>query len=638
MLLAEEVVEERSVGHLAMEVLTPHNGYVRVTHVCRTIPMEVWRVSAGEHSMECSGRHLVVTAANVSIRVDQLTDGCVLLTETGPERVSHAAPTGDVREMFDIRVDSSDHLFYSSGIASHNSTGLCAAELFKLNVLDRYRALYITPLREQSKTIADKMLDMQRASVFPPHSVTSKGYRNNHYYKESVRGGWIKLLHILTDPSKIRGNSCPSVVIDEAQDFDPDHLLEVTQVQKAFANTRMTMFAGTSKDKDTCLEYQFEMGSGGVWHVRCGCKDGWHSLGDPELVPKLMGVEGLNCPNQKNKPLDPEYGEFVHASRAQLNMNNVSFHLPQVIVPEYARGAGFLDIWSTYKKNPLPKFLREVWGLATESGYAELTEADLKKNCCEYTFEQLQQRYLSGKDRYFKLFSGVDWGGSDHDPSLRTKVSFTLHVIFGMRGDGKMVLLHARRYHGMNYMEIAESIVHDHRRLNVFAMGTDNGGGAYYNAYMRDCGKIPSGRIIHFHYTDTSMFINRIPHPEAHIMSLHRTDSLSALIADIKSTDVIWPRWDVAQGFLNDCLNVRRNLTEIPSSGRKVMRYIRTPSKADDFFHAANYAFMMKRIVAKEPTIPNQQLIDELARMFGMQEYSSADAAIMDYLGDYVGG
>ena len=32
-----------------------------------------------------------------------------------------------------------------------------------------------------------------------------------------------------------------------------------------------------------------------------------------------------------------------------------SFHLPQVIVPEYALGKGFMDIWKDYKKYPLKK-------------------------------------------------------------------------------------------------------------------------------------------------------------------------------------------------------------------------------------------------------------------------------------------
>jgi hypothetical protein len=44
-------------------------------------------------------------------------------------------------------------------------------------------------------------------------------------------------------------------------------------------------------------------------------------------------------------------------------------------------------------------------------------------------------------------------------------------------------------------------------------------------------------------------------------MSLHRSDSISALIADIKAKKILWPRWDEAVAFVGDCLNMRRNIT-----------------------------------------------------------------------------
>jgi hypothetical protein len=186
----------------------------------------------------------------------------------------------------------------------------------------------------------------------------------------------------------------------------------------------------------------------------------------------------------------------------------------------------------------------------------------------------------------------------------------------------------------MDYREIAGTIVENHNKFKAFAMGTDNGGGAYYNAYMRDCGRIPTNLIIHFQYTDTKLMLDRIPHPTAHIMSLHRTDSMSALIADIKDHQMTWPRWDESAGFVLDCLNVRRNITETPA-GRTIMRYMKPGSKADDFMMSMNYAAMMKRIVNKEPLIPNQQVIDELRGLFGMTIPTSHGT---NYLGGMDGG
>jgi hypothetical protein len=641
-LLENEIAEERSLEHLDIKVAAPGGGFVKVTHAYRTTPMPVWRIQTREFTLECAGKHLVKRYDGFT-QVDQILPGDWVLTENDWQMVASCEPIGEERELFDLRVDSEDHAYFTSGIASHNSTGLCGAELLKFCVFPNYRAIYLTPLKEQSKTIADKMLDMQRGSVCPPSYFASRGYRNNMYYKEAPSGGSLKLMHILTDPSKIRGNSVPSVLIDEAQDFDSEHLPEIEQVQKAFPDDRLTIFAGTSKDLDTCLEAQYRLGSRGVWHIPCSCPKKFHSLGDPEIIPNMMvSPEGLRCPDNKHIRLNPMAGEFVHEDRSRLNVNMPSFHLPQVIVPEYAQGKRFMDIWQYYQRytqnGQFKKFLQEIWGIAVESGMTELSEADLKKCCTDKTFARTQSDYFEDKVRYIKVFSGVDWGGSDWEPAYRSKLSYTVHVIYGMTPEGRMDLLYAHRYAGMNYREVAQHIVANHNKYQAFAMGTDNGGGAYYNAYMRDCGAIPTNLLIHFQYTDTKLMLDRIPHPESNIMSLHRSDSISAVLADIKDGNITWPRWDDSSSFALDCLNVRRNITEAPS-GRTIMRYIKHGARADDFLMATNYACMMKRIVCRESLIPNKQIMEELRTMFGISIPNDMAARMGDmFEGGYVGG
>ena len=640
MLLDHEIAEERSVEHLDRKVLAPGGSFVRVTHVCKTIPMPVWCLITEDHGLECAGKHMVITPGGAR-PVDQLREGDLIVTESGLQPVKSVYPLSEERELYDLRVDSDDHQYFTGGIASHNSTGLGGAELFKYNVIPNYRTIYLTPLKEQSKTIADKLMDMQRGSVYPPDYYARRGFRNNMYYKESPNGGSLKLLHILTDPSKIRGNSVPSVVVDEAQDFDPEHLPEINQVQKNFPTTRSTIFAGTSKDLDTCLEQQYRLGSMGVWHIPCSCPDKFHSMDpdDHEDIKKMLSVEGLVCPNTPGRILNPMAGEFVHQNRARLNLNMPSFHLPQVVVPDYASGGGFADIWKDYLSYPWKKFLMEVWGIAVDSGMTELTERDLKKCCTELTFKQTQERFFSKKQRYVKVISGVDWGGSDWEPAYRSKLSYTVHTIYGMRGDGRMDLLFANRFEGMGYQEIAGKIVEDHNRFEAFAMGTDNGGGMYYNAYMRDCGRIPTNRIISFQYTDTKYMLDKINGPEgAHILSLHRSDSISALINDIKEQKLLFPRWDDSCGYLMDCLNVRRNITEAPS-GKTIMRYIKHGAKADDFLMSTNYACMMKRVINRESIVPNQQLMDELRHLFGISIPNDTATRMGDFVeGGYVSG
>ncbi len=623
MLLDIEIAEERSLEHLEIKVLAP-GGWTKVTHVCLTVPMLVWTVTTKSHKLSCAGKHLVITPDG-PCAVDQLCAGVMFVyTQTGLELVTSVSHGSEEQQLYDLRVASEDHIYYTDGIASHNSTGLGAAELFKLSVLPSYRSLYITPMHDQLKTLAEKFMDMQRGSVFPAEYSTSRGVKNSMYYKGSVKGGFLRLMHILTDSGKARGISANSLVLDEAQHFDAEHLGELSQVQKSFPETRSTVFAGTSLDMDTCLEQQYQLGSRGVWHIHCDCKDGWHALDNKEMIPKMMSVDGLCCPHT-SRLLNPMLGEFVHEDRRMIDLKQLSFHLPQLIVPEYASGEKFINIWKDFKRMSEKQFLQEVMGIPVEAGVSELNEADLKACCSDRTFEQIQADYLSGKVRYAYLFSGCDWGGSDWNPATKVKQSYTVHTIYGLTPDGVMELIYACRYAGMNYQDIAGTIVEAHNKFKTFAIGTDNGGGSYYNAYMRDCGRIPTNKIISFNYTDTKLLLERIPHPEAHIMSLHRSDSISALISDIKAKKIRWPRWDVSSGFVLDCLNMRRNITE-SQSGRAVMRYVRHGSKADDFMQSTNYACMMKRIVTQESLIPNRQILSELSSLLGIaQTVTTAD-------------
>lgn len=612
MLRESEVAEERSVEHLGIKVQAP-SGMVSVTHVCKTVPMPMWRISTKNRSLECARKHLIRTRF-AFVAAAHLQVGQRIATVDGWETVTDAVDMKEKRELYDLRVESADHTYYTNGVLSHNSTGIGSAELLKLNVLDNYKAIYLVPLMEHVKTFGDRLTELQRGSIYPPEYILSKGFRNLRYYKESTRGGFFKMMHILTDPTKIRGNTAGRVVVDEAQDFDSEHLPEIAMVQKAFGDRKSTLFAGTSKDMDTCLEAQFQAGSRGIWHIHCSCKDKWHPLNDQQLIPKMMSVDGLKCPNN-GRLLNPMNGEFVHESPRLLAMGRASFHLPQLIVPEYASGKAFMDIWNDFKNFPLAKFLQEVMGIAVNAGITELTEQDLKKCCMDKTFAQLQDDYLSGRKRYSFVVSGCDWGGSDHNAATKAKQSYTVHTIYGVNPDGTYELIYAFRYAGMHYQEIAHMIVAAHNKFQAFAMGTDNGGGSYYNAYMRDCGQIPTNRILQFNYSDTKLFLSAIQHPEANLYSLHRSDSISAMIFDIKNQKIRFPRWDDCSGFLNDCLNMRRNITETPG-GKGIMRYIRHGSRADDFLHSSNYAAMLGRILLNAPTIPNAQIIREISSLF----------------------
>jgi hypothetical protein len=84
---------------------------------------------------------------------------------------------------------------------------------------------------------------------------------------------------------------------------------------------------------------------------------------------------------------------------------------------------------------------------------------------------------------------------------------------------------------------------------------------------------------------------------------------------------------------------MRRNIAET-ESGRAKMRYIKHGSKADDFMQSTNYAMMFKRVVLRESTIPNQQVLDEINGMFGlaMPVETRRAQSILTAMGGHISG
>lgn len=608
MLCQEEIEEIREVDGVL--VRTP-SGWKRVTHACRTVPMEVFLLKAGRFEIEAAGKHLVGVPGGDFVHVSGLRPGDVILTEDGEVSVESVCSTGERKNLYDLRIEGPDHCYFSNGILSHNSTGIATNALFRLNVIPRHHGLYVAPMKEHVKTFADKLALIEMGSAFPKQA--KKGLRTNLYYKESKSGGSMRMAHVMSDVTKIRGLTIDHLDLDEAQNFNPDLIyeIEITMKDSEFASSNI---AGTSLDKSTYLEQSYQAGSRGVWMIPNHAGK-WYSLGDPEHVKQLLHVDGLKCPITK-KLLNPADGSFIHESPRMIELGRPSFHLPQIIVPAYARGVKWLEIYRDWKDPHISEtqFMREVMGIPTEDGLQELTEAHLKA-CCDpnLTFDKLQAELKSGKANYAFVSSGCDWGGSDPKVTARLKLSYTVHVMLGVRPSGMMDFVFAKRHPSKDYREIGSDIVRSHVGMKGTFMSTDNGGGNYYNVHIRDSGGIPLNSFLVYNYSDSLKgFLSPIDHPSFNLYSLARTDSLTMLFEAIKAKRIRFPRWEESSVYLNDLLNIVRNITSSEATGRKVTRYVRVANRADDTAHALNYALTTARIALHEPGIPDAHVVRQL--------------------------
>lgn len=100
-----------------------HDGFRKVTHSNLTVPYQVFKLTL-ENGMflECADDHVIIDVGNNEVFAkDSL--GIYVNTEYGPSKVVSVEETGTEENMYDLSVDG-DHLYFTNGILSHNTTTL----------------------------------------------------------------------------------------------------------------------------------------------------------------------------------------------------------------------------------------------------------------------------------------------------------------------------------------------------------------------------------------------------------------------------------------------------------------------------------------------------------------------------------
>lgn len=517
------------------------------------------------------------------------------------QAVKSITPLGD-KPTWDVEV-TGDHNYVLDGIVSHNSTNLCCRLMQLSRMIHYWKALYLSPHGEHAKTFADNYKQIETG--FRWRQVTGIGskFRDNLYYKEiNATKSVVMIMHALTSAAHVRGKMADEVDYDEYQLFDPDLEGDVSSVQKS-SKMPTTTYSGTSTTIDSPLETRFEASSQGFWnitlpHITDPGKRYLH-CGDKSLVLRMIGERGPICP-YTGRPINPINGRFVFDNSAAIAENNIGYHIPQFIVPDFIKPLEwYTKIYKFLVDYGEKKFLQEIAGIAIEEGQREITKADLQALC---TSKKTRDQRITAATRgaYRWVISGCDWGGSDHQMARNAKTSYTLHAIAGVPASGPIDILHMRRYSGMEYEDIAQSIIEEHHKFGGFAMASDYGAGAFYNTYLHKV--LPPNR--HFMFGYGTPYAAMLKKPEHQYFPLHftlnKTESMSVLFDAIKHQQFACYDWEEAQGYLMEFLNVQR----IPSEkmfGQQYFRYIRAPTKTDDTTHALNFINILAKILRGEP-------------------------------------
>ena len=129
----------------------------------RTEVYDAWELQTKNHRLIAADRHRVILANHEPVWVEDLFVGDIILTEDGPQTVTRCRPLGIRTHMYCLQVETDDqddphnHLYYSDGILSHNTTCAAGFLLWKAMFTESATILICANKQVQALEIMDRI-------------------------------------------------------------------------------------------------------------------------------------------------------------------------------------------------------------------------------------------------------------------------------------------------------------------------------------------------------------------------------------------------------------------------------------------------------------------------------------------------
>lgn len=109
-----------------LQISTP-TGFEKISHIHKTQPYHMWRLKTESGLLlECADNHILINDLNEQIFVKNLKVNDHIRTKFGLDKIIKIKKLFFKNSMYDVTVDSSENLFYSNNIVSHNTTTIAA--------------------------------------------------------------------------------------------------------------------------------------------------------------------------------------------------------------------------------------------------------------------------------------------------------------------------------------------------------------------------------------------------------------------------------------------------------------------------------------------------------------------------------
>jgi hypothetical protein len=281
----------------------------------------------------------------------------------------------------------------------------------------------------------------------------------------------------------------------------------------------------------------------------------------------------VNC----GKKINVRNGEWVPAIRKKHNIFR-GYHIPQIVVPfiveDPLRWSGLVR---KVLRLPLPIILQEILGISCSLGARIITQADIERA----STLPLMNKLMKDRFEYVMTLGGIDWGVAEHD-------SFTVHTIIGVKPDGKLDVLYAKRFIGFDPDEVLMEIAKANQFYQVQLCAGDFGMGFDKNILLE---KEYGQRMVQIMYVRQSRLLGYnafMGHPR---WTVDKTTALELMFMAIKYGRIRFPPQQEFKLYTDDLLSPYEEIVE--SGGLTSRRFLRNPNRPDDFAHALCFASLV---------------------------------------------
>ena len=479
-----------------------------------------------------------------------------------------------------------------SGRQLGKSVSLSRSEIFNLLSIPNYQILYVAPLQEQTRRYSDlyinetiqscplamRLQDSSMAGVLSDAKIIrATGHQS------FGNGSGIQLTYAKTSADRVRGVFCDQLDVDETQDVSGDSL-PIIQESLTASEFGITRYTGTAKVVENLIEAKWQKSSMCEWVMKCqGC--GYYNI--PNLdgkVLQMIQADGMHCIHC-GKRLDVSVGQWIAAYPDRMKTFR-GYHIPQVVCPFIVNNKNNWDkLLHKLTTGVLATFIQENLGISYSVGQRLLTMQHIRRQCVLPTTKRLQELLKANPSRYSFIVAGIDWGGAELS-------SFTVITVIGIRPNGRIDVLWARRYRGFDPDEQMEDIARICRFYNVAAVFADAGMGLDKNQILAKRFGLP---ICQMQYTrQLKLFGRNRSTGRTNVVQCWTIDkvmALDVLFLAIRNRRIFFPNEEVfIETFTPDLLSPYESTTEVGGLTHRL--YLRSESQPDDFCHALCFGSM----------------------------------------------